>query len=363
MDKIRVGVIGTGRSTSISKGHLMGIRLCPEIATLTAVYDLSEECMHEWCDSFGVDKTLCCSNLDELMEKVDVVTVATPNSTHADYIVDCLKKGKHILIEKPISNDGNDIERILKACEASDKVGYVNLCYRRIPGIKMIHDYLSSGKAGRVYTIRHNMGGSRLANEAIPLEWRFQRKASGTGCIGDFGSHALDILHYIVGEDVSFDRMFSMEDTFIKERQFHGEMREVENEDVAMVMARLTNGAYYSLLLSRVGTTPSLLEVVAEKAILRYSMDRPDRMVIQSREEGGAYGEEKEIVSVQCRQEWHEAVLSEVPYLATADNVKEFLRTIQEKRDAEIPLEYGCRVLQEVEQIDRIATLSREGKE
>lgn len=354
MAKLRIGIIGTGRSTSISRGHLMGIRYVQE-AELTAVYDLSKESMDEWCKELGVDTSLCCSSLEELFERCDAVTVATPNNTHVDYIVKALENGKHILIEKPISSNPDDIPQILNAVEKSSTVGYVNLSYRRIPGIKMIHDYIASGKAGRIYTIRHNMGGSRLANEAVPLEWRFRRSISGTGCIGDFGSHALDILHYITGEDVTFTDVSAYEDTFIKERSFHGEMKKVENEDSAVVAARLSDGALYSLLLSRVGTTPSRLEVVCEKAILRYSMDECDRIYLSERNAGEGYGEEKCIISGDCRDVWHNAECAEVPYLATAENVAAFIGTVINGTKPEISLEYGCRILKEVTMLDEKA--------
>lgn len=354
MAKLRIGIIGTGRSTSISRGHLMGIRYVPE-AELVAVYDLSKDAMEEWCTELGVDMSLCCSSLDELLERCDAVTVATPNNTHADYIVKALEEGKHILIEKPISNSPDDIPRILNAVEKSRAVGYVNLSYRRIPGIKMIHDYIASGKAGRIYTIRHNMGGSRLANESVPLEWRFRRSISGTGCIGDFGSHALDILHYITGEDVTFTDVSAYEDTFIKERSFHGEMKKVENEDAAVVAARLSDGALYSLLLSRVGTTPSKLEVVCENAILRYSMDECDRIYLSERKAGKGYGEEKCIISGDCRDVWHNAGCIEVPYLATAENVAAFIGAVINGTKPEISLEYGCRILKEVAMLDEKA--------
>ncbi len=355
MGRLRVGIIGTGKSTSISRGHLMGIGYVPE-AELTAVYDLSKECMDEWCTKLGVDSSLCCSSLEELFEKCDAVTVATPNNTHADYVVRVLGEGKHVLIEKPISNTPDDSPRILEAVAKSSTVGYVNLCYRRIPGIKMIHDYIASGKAGRIYIIRHNMGGSRLANESIPLEWRFRRSVSGTGCIGDFGSHALDILHYITGEDATFTDISAFEDIFIKERFFHGEMKKVENEDVATVIARLSDGALYSLLLSRVGTMPSRLEVVCEKAILRYSMDESDRIYLSERKTGEGYDDERCIVNDFCREVWHGAEGEEVPYLATAENVATFLETIINRGKPEIPLEYGCRILNEVAMLDEKAS-------
>lgn len=354
MEKIKVGIIGTGRSTSISKGHLMGIKLSP-YAELAAVYDLSKEAVLSWCENLSVDKEKCVSSLDELYDRCSCVTVATPNNTHADYIVDALKRNKYILVEKPLSNTSDDIPRVKEALEETNAFGAINLCYRRIPAIKMLHDFLSSGEAGEIYSIRHNMGGSRLADESIPLEWRFRRDISGSGVLGDFGSHALDILHYVLGENVGFDKLYAFKDTFIKEREFHGSLRKVENEDVASVTARLTTGALYSLLLSRVGTTPSRLEIVASRAIITYRMDRPDRIFISKRSKGGSYGSTEEYVSTTCRPIWHTAAPGDVPYLATAENVAAFMESIKENKKAEVSIEYGLKILKEVDSIDNRA--------
>lgn len=354
MEKIKVGIIGTGRSTSITKGHLMGIKLSPW-AELGAVYDLSAEASCVWCENLGVDKSLSVDSLDELYEKCSCVTVATPNNTHADYIVDALEKGKHILVEKPVSNTVSDIPRIEEALSKTRAVGGVNLSYRRIPAIAMLHDFIQCGEAGEIYTIRHNMGGSRLADESIPFEWRFRRDISGAGALTDFGSHALDILHYILGEGVTLDKFYAFKDTFIKEREFHGEMRKVENDDVTALSARLSTGALYSLLLSRVGTTPSLLEIVASKAIISYRMDKSDRIFIKTRESGGAYDAGVEYVSTTCREEWHSARLSDVPYLAAAENVHEFLGAVKDGRKMDVSIEYGLKILREVDSIEKKA--------
>lgn len=55
---IKVGIIGTGRATSISKGHLNGFRYHDDVE-LIGIYDLSREAMEQWCEAFGVSKELC----------------------------------------------------------------------------------------------------------------------------------------------------------------------------------------------------------------------------------------------------------------------------------------------------------------
>lgn len=357
---IKVGIIGTGRATSISKGHLRGFLMSGE-AELIGVYDLSRDSAEQWCDAFGVDKTLCYDDPDQLIRDADAVSICTPNFTHADYICKCLAANTHVLCEKPISSTTADIPRIRQAMAASSAVGMVNLTYRYVPGYRLIHDLLSSGDLGAIYTIRHNMGGSRLANESIPLEWRFVRSISGTGALGDFGSHALDLLRYLVGEENgAMTQIHALQRTFIPQRMSKGELRPVENDDCTMITASLACGGLYNLLLSRTGSTPSTMEIVCARGIIQFCFDMPDRINIQRRPKGGAYGLVETVIAEDVRPEWHGANSESTPYLACEESAMQFIRTL---RSGEIPatsLEYGISLLELVEQIDAISAGNRE---
>ena len=58
-------------------------------------------------------------------------------------------------------------------------------------------------RMGRVYLAQASQGGTRLADPAVPLEWRMRRSASGSGALGDFGSHLLDLLQYAAGVELA----------------------------------------------------------------------------------------------------------------------------------------------------------------
>lgn len=359
MKKLKVGIIGTGRATSISKGHLMGIQLV-EGAELVGIYDVNPQAMEDWCQAYSVDPSLCYTSCDQLIEDADVLCICTPNFTHAEYICKCLAKNRHVMAEKPLSSTAEDIPAIRSAMAASTARGATNVSYRYMPGIRMIHDLIASGEAGKVYSIRQNMGGSRLANESIPLEWRFVRGLSGSGATGDFGSHTIDLMHYILGpENGRIEKLQAMDEIFIPQRTKDGSLADVENDDGSVTICRLSGGSLYSLMISRVGMTESLLEIIAERAIIRFSMMEPDRIQIQTREPGGAYGPMQTRISDTCREGWHSVSPMELAYWTAAENVSGFLKALQAGEDYQPDLAYGIQILEE---IDRIAASAAENR-
>lgn len=361
MKKIKVGIIGTGQATSISKGHLMGIQMVPE-AELVGIYDLNPKAMEDWCKACGVEKTRCYTSCDQLIEDADVLCICTPNFTHAEYICRCLEKNKHVVVEKPISHTGTDIPAIRAAMAKSTARGMTNMSYRNMPGIGLIHDLIASGETGKVYFVRQNMGGSRLANEKIGLEWRFVKAMSGTGATGDFGSHTIDLMHYILGEEDSrIVAMQAMDETFIRQREYKGKMADVENDDGSVTICKLAGGALYSLMTSRVGMTESILEIIAANAIIRFSMQQPDRIQIQKRTVGGAYGPMETVIAENCREVWHDMPPTDLAYWAAAENVRRFLESLRDGTQFQPDLNYGIQILEEVEQIAASAAANRVG--
>src|SRR6266446_6229803 len=98
MNKIRVGVVGVGH---IGKNHA---RLYAELsgAQFTAIYDTDAVRAREHAIEFGV---VAVSSLEEFAEKVDAASIATPTNTHFEIGRDLLARGKHLLIEKPITEN------------------------------------------------------------------------------------------------------------------------------------------------------------------------------------------------------------------------------------------------------------------
>src|SRR5947207_1007447 len=101
MDKLRVGVAGVGH---IGSNHA---RLYAEIpaAEFTAVYDIDKSRAAAIAKKYGAT---AASSLDEFAEMVDAASIATPTSSHYQVAHPLLRNGKHLLIEKPITESMKD---------------------------------------------------------------------------------------------------------------------------------------------------------------------------------------------------------------------------------------------------------------
>ena len=139
------------------------------------------------------------ASLEEVLNdnKVDVCLIATPNDTHKEISIECLKKSKHVICEKPVTTNARDLEEILNVQE---ETGYVFMVHQNrrwdedFLTIKKIYD---TNKLGDLYRIEQRVYGSR----GIPGDWR-KYKASGGGMLLDWGVHMLDRLLVMIPEKI-----------------------------------------------------------------------------------------------------------------------------------------------------------------
>ena len=200
MGKLRAGIIGTGIATGISYAHYIGYQKS-ECAYVTAVYNRRTESAEAWCRKYGIEGVKVCRSLEDFFKEVDIVSICTPNDTHVQYIKECLKAGKHVLCEKPVGAGEEKLADLEKECRKAGVVQMVDFNYRKIPGIRFLSELNKQGTLGEIVLYRHTMGAGRLANEMVGFEWRMDRKCSGSGSLGDFGSHILDTMLFITGKD------------------------------------------------------------------------------------------------------------------------------------------------------------------
>jgi predicted dehydrogenase len=111
MEIVRIGVVGVGR---------MGQRHCRVLSNLrkthlVGVYDQSVEVGHRVAKQFEVEYF---PDLDQLLEKVDAVVLATPTPTHFEQAIKCLNACVHILIEKPITETLEQAEKLVTLVES-----------------------------------------------------------------------------------------------------------------------------------------------------------------------------------------------------------------------------------------------------
>ena len=105
--QVNIGVIGVGHLGVHHASHLAKIKN----ANLVGVFDTNLERAEEISKKIN---TAIFQSVDNLLENVEAVSIVTPTSTHRDVAEKCIKKGKHVFIEKPITSSVKDAEHLIE---------------------------------------------------------------------------------------------------------------------------------------------------------------------------------------------------------------------------------------------------------
>ena len=130
--------------------------------------------------------------------EVEAISVCTPNDIHPKITIDALKLGKHVLCEKPAAVSYSQALEMKKVQNETGKVLNIGVVNRYNNGVRLIKDYIDSGKLGEIYRVYVSF----RAHRSIPgLGGAFTTKAiAGGGALIDWGVHYLDIVMYCMND-------------------------------------------------------------------------------------------------------------------------------------------------------------------
>jgi predicted dehydrogenase len=191
MKTYNLGIIGAGMYGKV----LMKWLQQDERAHILWVNSASEATTKAAAQEFGVEKW--STDYHEVLNdpQVDAVVIATPPFLHAEQVEAALKAGKHILLEKPIAESRESLQRIVKAVESAPSLKVLEASCRHTRltrKFKFIKDLIDSGKLGQVYHIHHNSLGRTTFIEYNPNgAWAMNKKLAGGGPFADRGVYDL----------------------------------------------------------------------------------------------------------------------------------------------------------------------------
>jgi predicted dehydrogenase len=238
----------------------------PAVPVLKTVCDIEESIASESKDRFGFEKYT--TDWKDIIEdpEIDIVSICTPNDSHAEIAIAALNAGKHVLCEKPISNNSEDAKAMADAAEKAKEKGIISMCayqYRRVPAIALAKKFIDEGSIGEILNIRSTYLQSWSADPSSPLSWRFQKKIAGAGTLGDIGTHVIDISQYLAGD---IKEVISTVKTYVKERPVqeggvdllgtvklddNAKKAPVDVDDEAMFLVNFESGAVGSIEATR----------------------------------------------------------------------------------------------------------------
>ena len=197
--KLRIGIIGCGW---IAGAHLASYKNMPDVE-IVAGCDLIPGKAAKFFKDGGVEgvKTDYASHkemLDDESLKLDAVSVCTYNRQHAEPTIYALKKGVHVMLEKPFTVTLDEALEVMKAEKESGKVLSIGFQPRLDANMQMIKKIVDSGELGKVYYIQ--TGGGRRRGIPTPFGTTFiEDKTAGLGALADIGCYSLDMVLNAVG--------------------------------------------------------------------------------------------------------------------------------------------------------------------
>ncbi|WP_158888457.1 Gfo/Idh/MocA family protein [Amycolatopsis anabasis] len=178
-------------------------------------------------------------------DDVDLVDICTPGDTHAEIAIAALAAGKHVLCEKPLANTVAEAEAMTEAADRAARRGIRSMVafnYRRAPALALARRLVADGRLGRIRQVRAVYLQDWLSDPDAPMTWRLRRDRAGSGALGDLGAHIVDAAQFVTGELVT--GVSGLTETFVRRRRVPGgPEEEVDVDDCAVFLARLTSGA------------------------------------------------------------------------------------------------------------------------
>jgi UDP-N-acetylglucosamine 3-dehydrogenase len=182
---IRVGVIGTG---AMGKNH---VRIYNEMedVKLAGISDVDRDRVEAIALQFN---TKPFTDYKEMFaEGLDAVSVVVPTKLHTQVVLDALKAGLHVLVEKPIADTLENANMMIEASKKVDRILMVGHIERFNPAVIKLKEIIDSGILGKVVSISTRRVGP------------YNPRIRDVGVILDIGVHDIDIISYLYGEKIN----------------------------------------------------------------------------------------------------------------------------------------------------------------
>ena len=253
---LKMGMIGGGPGAFIGQVHRIAARLDGGVELVAGAFDINPRKSKQMAGVLCIDKKRCYGNFEEMIEKelqlpegerVDFVSITTPNNWHFPIAKAFLLAGFHVMCEKPMTLNTKEARELVKIVKQSKKVFGLMHNYTGYPMVKLARDMVKNGEIGKVrkVVVQYPQGWLATAVEKVgnqQASWRTDPKQSGaSGCGGDIGTHAENLAEYVTGLKVT--EMCAELTSFVKGRKL---------DDDANCLLKFNNGARGILHASQV---------------------------------------------------------------------------------------------------------------
>lgn len=277
---IRLGMVGGGNDAFIGGVHRIASRIDGRFQLVAGALSSTPEKAQASGAALGLDPARTYDDFKamaireaRLKDGIEAVAIVTPNHVHYAAAREFLKRGIHVICDKPLTSTMADAKKLVKAAQDSDALFVLTHNYTGYPMIRQARQMVAEGQLGnlRVVQVEYPQDWLTKADDSKQASWRTDPAQSGLGgSTGDIGTHAYNLSSFVTG--LELESLAADLQAFVPGREL---------DDNAHVMLRYKGGARGMLWCSQVapGNENALrLRVYGDKGGIEWAQENPNQL-------------------------------------------------------------------------------------
>lgn len=286
--KLRMALVGGGMGAFIGRVHATAAVLDNRAALVAGALSSDPQRAKDSAPDYDIAPDRAYGSVQEMLDKesalpadqrIDFVSVATPNHTHFEIARAAVEAGFNVICDKPMTFDLAQAEELAKVVDNSDVVFALTHNYTGYPLVRQAREMILSGELGEINAVRacYIQGWLRTRLEGDDQKqaaWRTDPKRSGAaGCFGDIATHAYNLGRYMTGllpAEISCHLK-----TFVEGREL---------DDYGTAVIRYQNGALGTVTASQIShgrENDLFIEIDGTKGGIQWRQEEPNVMVFR----------------------------------------------------------------------------------
>jgi predicted dehydrogenase len=279
--RIRLGMVGGGRDAFIGAVHRIAARIDDQYELVAGCFSSSPEKSAASGADLGVDPKRTYGSFEEMAQRearrkdgIEAVAIVTPNHMHAPAALPFLKRGIHVICDKPLTATLAEAKKLAKTASASGVVFALTHNYTGYPMVRQAAAMVRSGELGDIRLVQVEYAQDWLAEPVEQTgqkqaDWRTDPARTGAGgATGDIGTHAFNLATFVTG--LELEALAADLQSFVAGRRV---------DDNGNILMRYKGGARGMLWCSQVATgleNNIRLRVFGTKSSIDWSQEDPN---------------------------------------------------------------------------------------
>jgi predicted dehydrogenase len=284
-----MGLIGGGGAGFIGKVHATAATLDNRAVLLAGALSSDPDRSKASAAAFGIESERAYGSYQELLDKesqlpddqrIDFVSIATPNHTHAPIAIAALKAGFHVVCDKPLTTNLQDANAMVEATKSSGQLLALTHNYSGYPMIRQAREMIANEELGDIIAVRTSyiqggMCGQKASGTPARGAWKSDPMLNGqAGSLGDIGTHAFHLAIFVTA---------AQPESLLCQMRSYSDHHELD--DYGHALLNFDDGATGMVTWSQVthGRLNDLsLEVDGTRASLAWRQENPNQLFVRA---------------------------------------------------------------------------------